>query len=77
MEDRLKKIIIALSDAGCGQDTIEQAERLMKADRIDDLIRHLRLCRCKLMDDKHRTQRRVDCIDYLIRQTKKSLAAKI
>ena len=76
MKEQLEKKTIALSDAGCGQDAIEKAVRLLETDRKDDLIRHLRLCRCSLIEDMHKTQRRVDCMDYLIRMAEKSFAAK-
>lgn len=76
MNDQLTSMTTALSDAGCGQDAIERAERLLSAGRQSDLIRHLRLCRCALMDELHRAQRKVDCLDYLIRQTEKTISAK-
>jgi len=63
----------ALSDAGCSQEAIQKAERLLDAGQIRDLIRHLRICRCDLMEDLHKSQRRVDRIDYLIRQTEKTI----
>lgn len=71
MGERLTDMTLALSDAGCRPDAIEKAERLLKAGRTEELIRHLRLCRCDLMDDLHETQRRVDRMDYMIRQTEK------
>ena len=76
MKDRLEKMTMALADSGCGQDAIERAERLLEAGHTDELIRHLRLCRCDLMDDMHKTQRRLDRMDYLIRQAEKTFAAK-
>ena len=71
MKERLEKMTLTLADAGCGQDAIEKAERLLEAGRTEDLIRHLRLCRWYLMEDVHKIQRRVDRIDYLIRQAEK------
>ena len=70
MNERLEDLTTALSDAGCGSDAIDKAKRLWAAGRTEDLIRHLRMCRCELMDDLHECQKRVDCLDYLIRQTK-------
>ena len=74
--EQLEKMTTALSDAGCGQEAIAKAERLLAAGQSEDLIRHLRLCRCDLMDDLHERQRRVDCMDYLIRQTEKEMTQK-
>ena len=76
MNERLEKMTTALADAGCGQDAIEKAGELLEEGRTEELIRFLRLCRCDLIEQMHRSQRRVDCMDYLIRQTEKSFAGK-
>ena len=57
-----------LSEIGLSQDDISAAERLNKAGKCDDLQKYLRLCRCDLMDEMHHTQKKVDNLDYLIRQ---------
>ena len=36
------------------------------------MIRYFRKCRCIRMDELHETQRKVDRLDYLIRQTAKA-----
>ena len=71
MKKTMEDMKITLADAGLKQEAINRAEMLLQAGRTDDLIRHLRLCRCDLMDDLHETQNRVDRMDYLIRQTEK------
>ena len=76
MNGRHEKMAMVLSDAGLAFEAIEKADRLLDEGQTEDLIRHLRLCRCELMDDLHKIQRKVDCMDYLIRQTEKTLAAK-
>jgi len=53
MNVQKENLVIALSDAGFSQEAIEKAERLWEAGRARDLIRHLRVCRCELMDDLH------------------------
>ena len=73
MDEQQNKLRIALTDAGCGPDAVEKAERLLAAGRTQELIRYLRLCRCDLMEDLHKSQKRVDCMDYLLRQTEKQL----
>lgn len=67
MNDTLTAI---LSDIGLSEDEIKVAQRLDKAGRSDDLQKYLRLCRCDLMDDLHRSQKKVDNLDYLIRTIK-------
>lgn len=76
MNEQLQNMAIALSDAGCGKDAIEKAEKLLQTGRIEDLVRHLRFCRCDLMDDLHMIQKKVDCMDYLIRQAEKDISEK-
>ena len=71
MNVQKENLVIALSDAGFKQEAIEMAERLWEAGRTKDLIRHLRICRCELMDILHDDQKRVDRVDALIRQTEK------
>ena len=76
MNVQKENLVIALSDAGFRQEDIETAERLWEAGRARDLIRHLRLCRCELMDILHESQKRVDRVDTLIRQTEKTMETK-
>ena len=59
-----------LSEIGLSQDEISTAERLNESGNTDDLKKHLRICRCDLMDEMHHTQKKVDNLDYLIRQIK-------
>ena len=59
-----------LSEIGLSQDEISAAERLKTAGKCDDLYQYLRLCRCGLMDEMHCTQKKIDNLDYLIRQLK-------
>ena len=77
MSERIEKMAIALLDTGLGQDAVEKAERLLATGQTEDLIRYLRLCRCDLMDELHQSQRRVDCLDYLIRQTEQAIKSTI
>ena len=77
MNERLEKMEMALSNAGLGQNAIDKAKRLLAAGHTEDLIRYLHLCRCDLMDELHKTQRRVDCMDYVIRQTEKNICSEI
>lgn len=73
MDERLSELCAGLADAGCGRDAVEGAARLMGAGQTDELIRHLRRCRCELVDAMHESQRRVDRMDTLIRRAEKSM----
>lgn len=71
MENQLENITAALEHAGCGSHAAQKAVILLEAGMEEDLIHHLRLCRCEKMDDLHRLQKQIDCLDGLIRQMKK------
>jgi len=72
MDEELEKILTNLSDAGCGSEELNKAEQLYKAGDAKALIRYFRRCRSSRMDELHESQRKVDCLDYLIRQTVKA-----
>lgn len=72
MKEELEKILTNLSDAGCGNEELQKAKQLYEAGDTEALIRYFRKCRCSRMDELHESQRKVDCLDYLIRQTAKT-----
>ena len=63
----IEKILINMVDAGCAGEDIERVRRLHEAGLDDDIVRCLRRCRCDLIEELHKSQRKVDCIDHLIR----------
>ena len=73
MNEELEKILTNLSDAGCGSGELQKAEQLYEAGDTEALIRYFRKCRCSRMEELPESQRRVDCLDFLIRQTAKAL----
>ena len=73
MNAELKKILTNLEDAGCGEEEIDKAKRLYETGNTEALIRYFRKCRCSRMEELHESQRKVDCLDYLIRQTQKAI----
>ena len=62
-----------LLDAGCPVESAETVERLCSEGRLDDALHQMRILRCDLMEDLHQVQRKVDCLDQLIRQTEKEI----
>ena len=72
MDVELEKILTNLSDAGCERTELKEAARLFESGDTEALIRHLRKCRCSRMEELHESQRKVDRLDYLIRQTAKA-----
>lgn len=69
MDEDLRHLREDLLEVGCSEGEITEAERLLQAGSFDDLIKHLRRCRCALMDEMHKCGRKVDRIDYLIRRS--------
>lgn len=59
-----------LADTGVRQELIERAMQLYQSGQEAELVRFLKLRRCNMVEDMHERQRKIDRIDYLIRQTK-------
>ena len=60
-----------LRDAGCDSDTICRCEVLAHDKKKGELLRVLSLHRRALLDTVHQSERRIDCLDYLIYQIEK------
>ena len=64
-----------LSDAGCCDSLIKQIVSLSESGRTTEALQKMKKDRCRLMDELHESGRKVDCLDFLIRQTEKELQA--
>ena len=73
MNAELEKILSNLSDAGCADEELKKAAQLYESGDKEALIRHFRKCRCSRMEELHESQRKVDCLDFLIRETAKAI----
>ena len=62
-----------LLDAGCSEKDVKLVEELCRKKKLPEALREIRVIRSGLMDELHQSQRKVDCIDYLIRQTEKEI----
>ncbi len=63
----------SMLDAGCTAQAAESAERLYKAGRLSDALHEMKVIRCELMEELHQSQRQVDHLDRLIRQTEREI----
>ena len=70
MNDK-EKTIQNLHDAGCNKQQIENFLQCECTCCIEDQIKMLRLYRIPLMDELHKSQEKVDCLDYLLYQLEK------
>ena len=64
-----------LIDAGCSNMDIEEIIRQLQTGNMKDALHDMKKARCKRMDEMHECARKVDCLDYLIRNTQKQLKA--
>ncbi|MCM1113166.1 MAG: hypothetical protein NC399_07940 [Muribaculum sp.] len=60
-----------LKDAGCDADQIADLCGLCGTGQTEEAVRALRRHRCRLMERLHQSQKRVDCLDYLIHKLEK------
>ncbi len=70
-------IIQNLKDAGCNQDIITAFIKDLKEGSIDDGMRLLAAHRRLLLEELHREQKQIDCLDYLVYKMEKTKKAKI
>ncbi len=71
MSEQTENLLTGMADAGCKAEEIEKAERILQTGNLVELTRFLKQCRSILLDRMHESQKRVDLMDYLIRQTEK------
>ena len=76
MEQELETFCIHMRDAGCKNEELEKAQQLYNAGEVDALILFLRICRCSRLEELHEKQRKLDRLDYLIRQAQKQKATQ-
>ncbi len=73
MDNTLEEMQLILRAAGCSDSEIKEAVRVYQAEGAGQLLRQLRKCRCARIEELHESQRRVDRLDYLIRQTQRTI----
>ena len=71
MSEQAESLLTGMADAGCTKEEIKRAGCFLKAGSFDELTKFLKQCRRALMEQMHESQKRVDRMDYLIRQTEK------
>ena len=70
---QLESIIGNMKDAGCCDADIKRVGNLYEAGFEIEIVKCLRRCRCDLIEELHTNQRKVDCIDRLIRLAEKTI----
>ena len=66
-------IVQNLIDAGCGQELIAEFMEDLRKENISKDLKLLAAHRRSLLDNLHKEQKRIDCLDYLVyRMTKEN-----
>ena len=68
-----EQLLQGLSDAGCSTETTERIGVLYESGSYDEMLRQMRMQRCRLVDEMHESQRKVDRMDFLIRNQEKRI----
>ena len=69
----IEKLKLGLADAGCVSDESDDIVMMCINGNMKDALQKMRKNRCRLMDEFHESGRKVDCLDFLIRQTEKEI----
>lgn len=68
-----ERMVLNMKDAGCSEDTIK---RFLLCYQVGDITGELKVLsnhRRALLDEVHKGQREIDCLDYLVYQIEKGL----
>ena len=68
-----EQLIQGLSDAGCSTEAAERISKLCEAGSYEEALHQMKVQRCALIDEMHESQRRVDRMDFLIRNQEKQM----
>ena len=68
-----EKLKQSLSDAGCSDDISRCILERFESGNTDEVIRLMKKERCRAMDEYHESGKKVDCIDFLLRNLKKEM----
>lgn len=61
-------IVQNLKDAGCSQETIDCCLACLEAGQKEELLKRLEKHRKGLLEQVHKGQKQIDCLDYLVFQ---------
>ena len=70
---RKEELIQGLSDAGCSAEAAKRIGTLYEAGSYGEVLHQMKVQRCVLIDEMHESQRRVDRMDFLIRNQEKQM----
>lgn len=62
---------MCLQEIGCNQITIEKYLKMSKENDIEGMVKMLSCIRCRVLEQIHEKQEKLDCLDYIIFKLKK------
>ena len=68
-----EQLIQGLFDAGCSTEAAQRISRLYETGSYEEMLHQMKVQRCLLVDRMHESQRRVDRMDFLIRNQEKHI----
>ena len=68
-----EQLMQGLLDAGCDAAACTTIGSLFEVGNTREVLRRMRLQRCELVDEMHKSQRKVDRMDYLIHSQEKRM----
>ena len=68
-----KSIIRNLRDSGCGEEIIKAFVEDFNGEKFSEGLKLLEAHRRVLLDELHKEQKRIDCLDYLVYKIKKEM----
>ncbi len=71
--DAKEQLMRGLFDAGCKADAAERIGALYENGSFEEVLHQMKKQRCELVEKMHESQRRVDCMDFLIRNQEKQM----
>ncbi|MCI8956669.1 MAG: hypothetical protein HFG29_06730 [Eubacterium sp.] len=71
MDKKDQCIIMCLQEIGCNQITIEKYLKMSKENDIEGMVKMLSCIRCRVLEQIHEKQEKLDCLDYIIFKLKK------
>lgn len=72
----INEIVNCMTDCGCSAEQAAQFLSLKETCCAESCIRYLKRHRKQLLDEIHQMHRKVDCVDYLIRELEKQKETK-
>lgn len=64
-------VVQNLKDAGCSEEKIAAFMKEFHGERMKEAVRVLEIQRCSLLEELHASQKKIDCLDYLVYQIEK------